>query len=148
MAAPLVNPLQRLVAIGFLAGALSILVFHQGTIALLQLVEGRPLAIYRTNPIAPFGVPQILNSCFWGGVWGIVFLWAARRFAGRRPAWLVGLVVGAVATTAVAWFVVAPIKGLPMASGWNPATMWRGPVINGMFGLGSALFAGWLEKRI
>jgi len=148
MAALAAHPLQRLVAIGFLAGALSIPTFHQATIALLQSLGGQAVAVYQTRPIAPFGVPQILNSMFWGGLWGIVFLWAARRLAGKYPAWLVGLVVGAVATTAVAWFVVAPIKGNPVAQGFNPATMWRSPVVNGMFGLGSALFAGWLEKRL
>ena len=148
MAAIAANPVQRLVAIGFIAGALSILTFHQGTSALLQLVEGRPLAVYGMRPIPPFGVPQILNSCFWGGLWGIVFLWVAQRFAGRYPAWLVAMAVGAVATTAVAWFVVAPIRGNPIASGWNPATMWRGPVVNGMFGLGAGIFAGLLSKRM
>jgi hypothetical protein len=39
----------------------------------------------------------------------------------------------------VGWFVVAPLKGQPVAQGWNLAAMWRGPLINGVFGLGVGL---------
>jgi hypothetical protein len=49
------------------------------------------------------------------------------------------MLVGAIGTTAVGWFVVAPLKGQPVAQGWNLAAMWRGPLINGVFGLGVGL---------
>jgi hypothetical protein len=150
MAAIAANPLQRLIAIGFIAGVLGILVFHQPTIALLQLIEGRPLSVYRWLPsVPPIGVPTIVNACFWGGLWGIVFYWLVRRFRGRWPAWAIGLVAGVVLTAGLGgWLIVPLIKGTPIFGGFNWPTMWRSPLIHGMFGLGSALFAELLEKRI
>jgi hypothetical protein len=149
MAAIAVHPIQRLIAIGFIAGVLGMLVFHQPTSALLQLIDGRPVSVYRWLPaVPPFGIPSLINICFWGGLWGIVFYWLVRQFRGRWPAWAIGFIAGAVLTAGVGWFIVAPLKGQPVAQGFNWPQMWRSPLIHGMFGLGSALFAEWLEKRI
>jgi len=148
MAAIAVNPIHRLITIGFVAGVLGILTFHQGTIAVIQLLGGSPLTVYGWRPIPPFGVPSIINQCFWGGLWGIVFYWLILRFGSRYPAWLIGLVAGAVLTAGVGWFIVAPIKGQPIAQGFNWPQMWRSPLIHGMFGLGVALIAPLVAKRI
>jgi len=151
------NALTRTVAIGFIAGVLGILTFHQGTIAALQLIGGQPLSVYGMREISPFKVPQIVNSCFWGGLWGIAIVVAMRRFAGSLPGWAIAALVGVVATTAVAWFVAGPIRSwaseTPLqgplgAQGFALATIWRGPLINGMFGLGTGLFADFLSRRI
>jgi hypothetical protein len=149
MAAIAVNPVHRLITIGFLAGVLGILTFHQGTIAVMQLLGGTPLTVYGWRPIPPFGVPAIVNACFWGGLWGIAFYWLIRRYRARHPAWLIGLVAGVVLTAGLGgWLIVPLIKGTPIFGGFNWPTMWRSPLIHGMFGLGSALFAELLEKRI
>ena len=148
MAAIAANQLTRLIAIGFIAGAVSILIFHQGGFALLALIEGRPVNIWSTRPIPPFGVPAILNAMFWGGLWGIVMVWAMQRWRGKLPGWLIAALVAAIASTLVAWFVVAPIKGLPMAAGFNPANMWRAPLVYFVWGAGAGLIAEWLRKRM
>jgi hypothetical protein len=44
-----------------------------------------------------------------------------------------------VLPTLVGWFVVAPLKGQPMAAGFVPSRMWLGPVINGVWGLGTGI---------
>ena len=136
-----------LVLIGFVAGALATLTFHQIFIWVLSsagLIQGNP---YSLRPIRPFGVPQVLNLAFWGGLWGCVFALVADRFPRNWPLWLAGLVFGAIGPTLVGWFVVAPLRGDPIAQGFDPARMWRGPVINGMFGLGLGvlfdLLRGW-----
>jgi hypothetical protein len=140
-----------MIASGFVAGALAVFTFHQMTILLLASASGGPANIYSTSPVAPFGVPQIVNQAFWGGLWGCVFALVVARFPRSWPLWLAGFVFGAVAPTLVGWFVVAPIKGGPIAQGFNPARMWRGPLINGMWGLGAALFydllARWTLRR-
>jgi len=59
------------VAGAFVAGFVGIAVFHQGSGWLFNKLGIYP-AQYRTQPIPPFGVPQILSQCFWGGLWGIV----------------------------------------------------------------------------
>lgn len=126
--------------LGFVAGALATLTFHQIAVWLLTAagaIQGNP---YSIRPVAPLGVPQFVNLAFWGGLWGCVFALVAERFPRSWPLWLAGLLFGAIAPTLVGWFVVAPLRGQPVAQGFVPARMWAGPVINGVFGLGTALF--------
>ena len=43
----------------------------------------------------------------------------------------------------VSWFVVAPLKGLPIAAGWVPPRMLASVLINGCWGIGMVLiYAG------
>ena len=49
------------------------------------------------------------------------------------------LVFGLIFPTAVAWFVVAPIKGLPMAGGFKFNNMLTGLCVNAAWGLGAGL---------
>ena len=138
--------LPVLIVIGFVAGALATLTFHQITIWLLTSAGGIQGNPYSMRPVAPLRVPQVVNIGFWGALWGCVFVLVAERFPRNWPLWLAGFVFGAIAPTLVGWFVVAPIKGNPIAQGFNPARMWVGPVINGMFGLGTALFYDLLRR--
>ena len=132
--------------LGFVAGALATLTFHQVTIWILTAagaIQGNP---YSLRPVAPLGIPQFVNLAFWGGLWGCVFALLAERFPRSWPLWLAGFVFGAIAPTLVGWFVVAPLRGQPMAQGFNPARMWQGPIINGVFGLGTAIFYDLLRR--
>jgi len=135
-----------LLLLGFVAGALAVFTFHQMTIWLLGLLGGGQGNVYSMNPTGPFRVPQVLNSAFWGGLWGCVFALLADRFPRSWPLWLAGFVFGAIGPTLVGWFVVAPLRHQPIAQGFNPARMWRSPVINGMFGLGVAVFYDLLRR--
>ena len=138
--------LPMLLLLGFVAGALAVFTFHQFTIWLLGMLGGGQGNVYSMSPVGPMRVPQILNQAFWGGLWGCVFALLADRFPRAWPLWLAGLVFGAILPTLVGWFVVAPLKNQPMAQGFNPARMWRGPVINGMWGLGTAIFFDLLRR--
>ena len=132
--------LGMVLLLGFVAGALAVLVFHQITVWVLVLAGMSGGSAYSLRPIPPFGVPQVLNEAFWGGLWGCVFALLADRFPRHWPLWLAGLIFGMLAPTLVSWFVVAPIKGRPVANGFVPARMINGPIINGMWGLGTAVF--------
>jgi len=126
---------------GFVVGGLAVLTFHQATLGLLHgfgLVANPPFRMAGTGPL---GIPAVFNAAFWGGIWGIAIVPLAERLRGGRARVMAALLLGAIGATAVAWFVVAPLKGLPMAAGWDPAAMWRGPLINGAFGLGIGLIA-------
>lgn len=129
----------RRVAIGFLAGLLAVLTFHQATIGILNAYGLVGSAPFRTAAVGPLEVPAFLNQAFWGGVWGIVIALLTDALRSERGRVVAAMLVGAIGATAVGWFVVAPIKGLPIAQGWNPAAMWRAPLINGVFGLGVGL---------
>jgi hypothetical protein len=123
---------------GFIAGAISVLIFHQGALALLNLAGLTDRPVYSMHATAPWGVPEVWSLAFWGGLWGLVF---AGFF---RPLWggalvVAGLLFGAFAVSAVAWFVVAPIKGLAIAAGGVPVAMAAAFIANGAWGFGTGL---------
>ena len=91
------------------------------------------------SPTRPFGIPEVFSAAFWGGVWGIV-LWIAIRPLERSTAyWLLAIVLGAIALTLVAVFVVFPLKGEPVAGGWRSAIVIGGLLLNSVWGFGVAL---------
>lgn len=131
-------------AIGFVAGAIGVLVFHQLALAALHAAGITPGVAYSTKITSPFGVPQFLSLAFWGGVWGIVAALLFGRLWGGSL--IVALVIfGAIAPTLVAWFVVAPLKGAPVAGGFKPAAMMVGPIVNAAWGLGTGLVLAWFQ---
>jgi hypothetical protein len=132
------TPISRWLVAGFLSGALAVLVFHQGTAALLHALELTPRAPYSLQATQPFGVPQVWSIVFWGGIWGVILAAALARLDGARLL-LAALVFGAIFPTLVAWFLVAPLKGQPMAAGFAPMAMLIGPIVNGAWGLGTGI---------
>lgn len=139
------TPALTRAGLGFLAAASSVLIFHQGMWIILWAVGLVPVAPFPVRPIPPFGVPQIINLCFWGGLYGIVYGLVQPRLA-DKPKLLVGIGLGLCAVF-VSWFVVAPIKGLPMAAGWVPLRMVISILINGAWGIGTVLILHLLLLR-
>ncbi len=118
-------------ALGFAAGFLAVLLFHQPLIGLFRTVGLGGNQPYAMAATAPLSVPRVLSLAFWGGVWGIVFALLRPYLPNARTGFLVaGLVFGALAPTLFGWFVLG--AGVP-------AVWWRGPVINGTWGLGTAV---------
>lgn len=134
--------------LAFVAGFFAVLLFHQGMLALLHAVNFTPRAPFPTTPTPPLGVPQIWSLAFWGGVWGIVFAAIVSRFRQDTRYWITALIFGAIAPTLVAWFVVAPLKNQPIAGGFQPATMLTGLLVNGAWGIGTALLLALLLKLL
>ncbi len=135
---PGVSPLVAWLVSGFVAGALAVLIFHQGALAVLHALGVTPAAPYSMKATAPFGVPAVWSYAFWGGVWGVIGAALFRRME-PGPLILTMLVFGAIAPTLVAWFVVAPLKGAPVAAGFHAAGMATGLIVNAMWGLGTGL---------
>ena len=132
---------ERLVtyAKAFIAGFLSTLVFHQGLLTLFWLSGAFPRAPYSLEPAGPLGVPAVISLAFWGGVWAAV-IWPLLKAAVGASYWLRALLLGALGPTAVALFVVFPLKGMQMAAGWDPKLIVGALILNGVWGLGVALF--------
>ena len=105
---------------GFIAGFVATLVFHQLGVLLLHYVGMVPNFPYNMRPVPPLRVPQFISLAFWGGVWGIVFVLVERAIA-RSPGgyWIGAIIFGAIIPTAVSWFIVAPLKGLPFGYGFH-----------------------------
>ena len=129
--------LAKRALLGFIAAAMSVLIFHQGMVGLLNAIGWVPRAPYSLAQTGPLGVPALLNICFWGGLYGAVFGMALPRLP-RAPMWLLGFGLGLLAAL-VGWFVVAPIKGQPTAAGVVPMRMLISVLINGTWGIGVGL---------
>jgi hypothetical protein len=128
----------RSLVVGFVSGAGAVVVFHQGAAAVLHAMDLTARIPYSLEPTRPFGVPQLWSLAFWGGIWGIALAATLARLEG------VGLVLastslGAVLPTMIAWFVVAPLKGQPIAAGAVPPAMAVGVALNALWGLGTGL---------
>jgi hypothetical protein len=130
------TPVSRWLVVGFISGAIGVLVFHQGALAMLHSLGLTQNAPYSMKLAGPLGIPQVASLAFWGGVWGVILAWSLRRLDG--PALVAGATVfGAILPTLVAWFVVAPLKGQPIAAGFVPAGMAVGVIVNAAWGLGT-----------
>lgn len=126
----------------FVAGALSVLVFHQGTATILNILGlGNPP--FPLTPAKLLPVPQIWAWVFWGGVWGIVYGFAEKYFPDGVLYWLAAFLFGAIFCDLVLWFVIFPMRGLPVAAGWVPARMATMLLMHGMWGLGTGVFLRW-----
>ena len=122
----------------FIAGFVSTLLFHQGALALLYSAGISPKAPFAMAATAPFQVPAVISLAFFGGLWGIA-LWLAIRGLPDLRFWTLALVLGAIGPSIVALFIVFPLKGMPMAGGWDPKIIVGALILNGAWGLGVAL---------
>lgn len=129
--------LLRTGAVGFAAGALGVLLFHQIAVLIFYLLGIVPIAPYSLAPTAPLGVPQFLSSTFWGGVWGIALVLLMRLVKGADRLW-VAVLFGAILLPLAYVLAVLPLKGAA-APPMPPATIIFALVVNGAWGLGTFL---------
>jgi hypothetical protein len=143
---PAATDLPRWLIVGFVSGVVAVLLFHQGALALLHALDLVARAPYSMTPTKPWGIPQLWSIAFWGGLWGVLLAAALARLEGVALV-LAALVFGAVLPTLVAWFVVAPLKGQPVAAGWAPMAMMVGPIVNAAWGLGTGIGLALFGRR-
>jgi hypothetical protein len=127
------------IGLGFIAGAISVVTFHQATWSLFHVLNLPGLGMpppFPIDAVPPLGVPRILSLCFWGGVWGAVFgaVWHGRR----ESTWWAGIILGFCAAL-TGLFIVAAIKGLPVGGSWIIGNWVKSLTINGVWGLGVGL---------
>ena len=103
--------LARWIGVGFLSGALAVLLFHQPIAALLHSLGVTPRAPYSMQATQPFGLPQLWSLVFWGAVWGVALAAALRRLDGASLV-LAATVFGAILPSLVAWTIVASLKAV------------------------------------
>ena len=124
---------------GFLAGFLATLIFHQLTLAFLRAINLAPFAPFSMQPTSPFGIPAVFSLAFWGGVWGIIYIFIHHRFPRKAGYWLIAFLFGAIFPTLVAMLIVLPLKGKPMGGGWHFPLLLTAFLINGAWGVGTGL---------
>jgi len=127
----------RLLLLGFVAGFVATLIFHQGLWFVFNQIglipESRPA--WPTGAIPPLEVPALLSKAFWGGLWGLVLAPFLVRFSGPSY-WLHWILAGAIALPLVAFFVVPPLKGLETPPLWPRYLV--SMMLNASWGLGTA----------
>ena len=127
----------------FIAGFISVLVFQMGAIAILHALGFVPNPPFPYGASKPMGVPQIWSFAFWGGIWGIVFGAIERRFPEGPMYYVASFLFGAIGPVLVLWFIVFPLKGQPVAAGWDINRMILQIVFHGCFGLGLGFLLKW-----
>ncbi|PJK28059.1 hypothetical protein [Minwuia thermotolerans] len=96
----------------FVAGVIGTLLGHQILLTVLHGIGFAPFAPWQMQPVQPLGVPQLVSTAFWGGVWGIVLGLVSPLFGKGLRYWLLTALFGAVAPTLVAVAVVLPLKDM------------------------------------
>ena len=132
-------PSLKLLMLGFAAGFIATLIFHQGLWYIFNQVGVIPLnrPAWAMDSTPPFEIPAVLSKAFWGGLWGLVLTSILMHLDGGMSYWAAWIVLGAVALTAVAFFVVPPLKGQPIPALWP--RFFVGLALNGAWGFGTAL---------
>jgi len=122
----------------FIAGFVSTLVFHQGLLTLFYLTAVVPRAPYDFGAVPPLGIPAVISLAFWGGAWGVA-IWPLLKNVDGPAYWVRAQAISAIASGSVTLFIVSPLKGMPMAGGWNSKVIVSTLILNGTWGLGMAL---------
>jgi len=130
----------------FIAGFVSTLVFHQGLLQILHLGGQVPRAAWNMTAVPPLGIPSVLSLAFWGGLWGCLLWLLIARSKGARQ-WLWAVLLGAVLPSAVALFIVFPLKGGAFAGGWDPKLIVGALLLNGIWGFGVLLLMKLMGQR-
>jgi hypothetical protein len=130
--------------LGCIAGAISVLVFHQTTLQLFFWSGLAQQAAFRVAVVPPFNAPMVLSVTFWGAMYGGVFGWLTPRLP--RSILIKALLAGFGALL-MGWFVVRPLAGHPIAFGWEVEPMLRSAAACFMWGLGTTLILPLLLPR-
>jgi len=131
---------------GFIAGFLATLTFHQITLWILRTIGIAPFAPFNMTPTHPFAIPAVISLALWGGVWGVLFVWVRHFFPADTRYWLSAFLFGAIFPSMVALLVVAPLKGHPLGGGWPAVLLVTAFLINGAWGVGTAVIMKLLAK--
>ncbi|HEX2944113.1 MAG TPA: hypothetical protein VHO91_23865, partial [Rhodopila sp.] len=138
------NRLSIRTFLGAAAGALSILLFHQTTLQVFYWFGLAPYAGFRLAMVPPFGLPAVVNACFWAALVGAPY--GALLHRRSRYSWLTGLPLGILGMLVV-WFLVMPLRGQPIAFGWQTLPLIRSAVASLIWGLGVGVLFPMLLPR-
>ncbi len=124
----------------FAAGALAMLLFHQGSVAVLSALGMFPVGPWNVARVPPFGLPALVHGAFFSGVWAVLYVLVLEP---RRPAdvplWLAVPLFAAIVPVAFLFLVMAPARGAPLAFGMGGTMVGMVILAHAVWGLGIAL---------
>lgn len=137
----------RSMGMGFLAGAIAVLTAHQLMVYALSATGLIATSAWSLRPVGPFSVPAVINSTFWGGIWGAVFAIATGRLPGTRL-WVKGLVFGLVLPLLIGvWILVPLLKSQPFFAALSAPRLLAGVLIHAAYGVALGPLYGALTRR-
>ena len=132
---------------GFVAAALSVVFVHQVIVLVLNKLGLWPAKAYSTAPLGPLHVPTIVNSIFWGGLWGVVFVLTRHLLPDVHPC-LQGALFGLLMLIFSNSLLVPLLKGQPVFFGFDFKKILSVALILSFFGAGMAQIIEWLRPFI
>ncbi len=123
---------------GFVAAAISVVLVHQVIVFILNKLGLWPAKAYSTAPIGPCQVPTIVNSIFWGGLWGVVFV-LTRHLLPDWPLAAQGALFGLLMLVFSNSLAVPLLKGQPIFFGFDIQKILAVALILSCFGAALAL---------
>ena len=139
---------MRTIIAGFIAGFVSVLIFHQLGFLISNELGLTKVQLYSQRPLPPFGVPAILSSAFWGGLWGIVGAYLVPRLPTAMDGPVGWILFAGILVTLVNWFVVLPIKGAPIGGGFRMPGVVVVPLVYAFWGFGMWLIIGLVRRAL
>jgi hypothetical protein len=139
---------MRTIIAGFIAGFVSVLIFHQLGFLISNELGLTKAQIYSMRPLPPFGVPAILSAAFWGGLWGMVGAYVVPRVPPTVDGPWGWMLFAGVFVTLVNWFVVLPIKGSPIGGGFRMPGVVVVPLVYAFWGFGMWLIIGLVRRAL
>ena len=138
---------MRTAIAGFIAGAVSVLLFHQFGFFIANELGLLKAQLYNMRPVPPLGVPTIISSAFWGGLWGIAGAYVVPRLPAALDGPLGWILFAGIIVTLVNWFIVLPIKGSPIGGGFRMPNVVVVPLVYAFWGFGMWVIFG-LVRRV
>ncbi len=133
-------------AYGFLAAAIAVVTVHQCIVLVLNKAGLLPSSPWSTKPIGPWGVPTIVNSIFWGGLWGTVYAGVHHWLPGSET-WCKGLIFGLLMALVSNFTLLPLIKRKPLFMDMNFKMIACVLLILSGFGMTTALLYEWLRAN-
>lgn len=142
--------------LGFVAGAIAVVTAHQAVLWGLAAAGLLPATTRAWSLAAhgPLGVPMIVNSMFWGGLWGALFGLVWDKLPGGAL-WVRGLLYG-ILITLVSNFTLLPLirraLGVTNAAqttlfaGGDPVRIASVVTLLGAFGIATAIIYGLMTR--
>lgn len=142
---------------GFIAGAIAVVVVHQSVVYALVATGMLPATSIPWNwkPYGPLGVPTVVNTMFWGGLWGALFGVIWDKLPGGAM-WLRGLIYGLIIVVVSNWTLLPLIRAhvfgvtnaaqIALFSGGDPKRMLNTVLIQMGFGIGLAIIFSVIAK--
>ncbi len=132
---------------GIVAAAISVVAVHQVIVLIVNKLGLWPAKPYSMAPIGPMGVPTIVNSIFWGGVWGVVYS-LFHQYLPAGPTWLQGMIFGWLMLVFSNSLLVPLLKGQPLFFGFDFKKLLAVFLILSGFGAALALLYEYLQGVI